>query len=130
LQVVRASNRAERQTATAYFVTAVALHISCAFHGRAPSVENSAPARYGRRVICSDCGDGSPAFHFPPKAADRMSENDTYLVRITSVACATGSFIGEICRGDGLTVLQRSTKNFPTRLEALFGAAQNATSFA
>jgi hypothetical protein len=57
-----------------------------------------------------------------------MSENDTYLVRIVSVAGATGSFIWEICRGDGLLVLQRSTKTFPTRTEALFDAAQNATS--
>jgi hypothetical protein len=60
--------------------------------------------------------------------ADRMSENDTYLVRITSIAGATSSFIWEICRGDGLLVLQRSTKAFPTRLEALFDAAQSATS--
>ena len=58
-----------------------------------------------------------------------MSENDTYLVRISSVAGDTGSFIWEICRGDGLLV-QRSTKTFPTRIEALFDAAQNATSLA
>jgi hypothetical protein len=59
-----------------------------------------------------------------------MCENDTYLVRITSIAGATASFIWEVCRGDGLLVLQRSTKTFPTRIEALFDAAQNATSLA
>ena len=58
--------------------------------------------------------------------ADRMSENDTYLVRISGVAGATDQFIWEICRGDGLLVLHRSTKTFPTRLEALFDAAQGA----
>jgi hypothetical protein len=58
--------------------------------------------------------------------ADRMSENDTYLVGISGVAGATGQFIWEICRGDGLLVLQRSTNTFPSRLEALFDAAQGA----
>lgn len=60
--------------------------------------------------------------------SDRMLENDEkdkYLVRVTSLAGVTGSFIWEVCRGDGLLVLQRSTKTFPTRVEALFDSAQN-----
>lgn len=48
-----------------------------------------------------------------------------YLVRVTLFASATGPFIWEVCRGDGL-VLQRSTKTFPTRIEALFDSAQSA----
>lgn len=54
-----------------------------------------------------------------------MYKNDTYLVRVTSLAGA-GSFIWEICRGDGLLVLQRATRTFPTRTEALFDSAQIA----
>ena len=37
--------------------------------------------------------------------SDRMLENDEkdkYLVRVTSLAGVTGSFIWEVCRGDGL----------------------------
>jgi hypothetical protein len=58
--------------------------------------------------------------------AYRMLGNDTYLVRVTSLAGATGLFIWEICRGDGLPVLRRSTKTFPTLVEALFDSAQSA----
>jgi hypothetical protein len=56
-----------------------------------------------------------------------MHENDSYVVRVTSPANAAGLFTWELCRGDGLLVLQRSTKAFPTRVEALFDSAQNAT---
>ncbi len=59
-----------------------------------------------------------------------MYANDSYVVRVTSPANAAGSFTWELCRGDGLLVLQRSTKAFPTRLEALFDSAQNATLWA
>ena len=55
-----------------------------------------------------------------------MRESDSYLVRITTLAGATGSFVWEVCRGDGLQVIQRSTKAFPTRVEALFDSAQSA----
>jgi hypothetical protein len=58
---------------------------------------------------------------------DPMSVNDDYVVRVSSLAGAAGLFIWEICRGDGLAVLQRSTKTFPTRVEALFDSAQSAT---
>jgi hypothetical protein len=57
--------------------------------------------------------------------ADRMQPNDSFLVRITTLAGATGSFIWEVCSGDGLLVLQRSTKTFSTRVEALFDSAQS-----
>jgi hypothetical protein len=55
-----------------------------------------------------------------------MHENDDYLVRVKSLPNAAGSFIWELCRGDGRVVLQRSTKTFPTRVEALFDSAQKA----
>jgi hypothetical protein len=55
-----------------------------------------------------------------------MLEDDSYLVRVTTLAGATGSFIWEVCRGDALQVLQRSTRAFPTRVEALFDSAQSA----
>jgi hypothetical protein len=53
-----------------------------------------------------------------------------YLVRVTSLAGATGLFIWEICRGDGTQVIQRSTKGFPTRFEALLDSAQGAAALA
>lgn len=55
-----------------------------------------------------------------------MYETDSYVVRVTSLADAVGVFTWELCRGDGLLVLQRSTKTFPTRVEALFDSAQIA----
>lgn len=55
-----------------------------------------------------------------------MKANDSYLVRITSVANAAGLFTWELCRGDRLEVIHRSTKAFPTRTEALFDSAQSA----
>jgi hypothetical protein len=55
-----------------------------------------------------------------------MSENDSYIVRVMGVANAGGLFTWELCRGDSPTVLQRSTKTFATRIEALFDSAQNA----
>ena len=55
-----------------------------------------------------------------------MHESDTHLVRVTNVAGDAGSFIWEICRGDGLLVLQRSTKTFPTLIQALLDSAQSA----
>jgi hypothetical protein len=55
-----------------------------------------------------------------------MYADDSYLVRVTSVAGAAGSFVWEVCRGDSLLVLQRSTKIFPTPIEALFGSARSA----
>ena len=57
-------------------------------------------------------------------------ERDNYLVRVISLAGATGLFTWEICRREGTDVIQRSTKSFPTRIEALFDSAQNAASFA
>ena len=62
--------------------------------------------------------------------ADRMYENDNYLVRVTAIAGTTDSFIWEICRGDGLLVLLRSTKTFPTRIEALFDSARRVAALA
>ena len=56
--------------------------------------------------------------------------DDSYLVRVTGIAGATGLFIWEICRRDGALVLQRSTKSFPTRVEALLDSAQNAAALA
>jgi hypothetical protein len=55
-----------------------------------------------------------------------MCKNDNYLVRVTSLADTTGSFVWELCQADHLAVLQRSTKAFPTRVEALFDSALNA----
>lgn len=60
----------------------------------------------------------------------RMYENDTYVVRVTSSPNASGRFTWEFCRGDDLSVLQQSTKTFPTRIEALFDSAQNAAALA
>lgn len=59
-----------------------------------------------------------------------MFTNDSYLVRVRSLADVTESFTWELCRGDRLLVIQRSTKTFPTRVEALFDSVQNATSLA
>ena len=56
-----------------------------------------------------------------------MCKDDSYIVRVKSLADTTGSFVWELCRADHLSVLQRSTKTFPTRVEALFDSAQNAT---
>jgi hypothetical protein len=53
-----------------------------------------------------------------------MDADDSYVVRVTGLVNATGLFTWELCRGDGLQVLQRSTRSFPTRLEALFDSAQ------
>lgn len=82
------------------------------------------PERYAHRKI--DPSRTRNTIYLIRMNADRMSGNDTYLVRISGVAGATDQFIWEICRGDGLLVLHRSTKTFPTRLEALFDAAQGA----
>ena len=60
------------------------------------------------------------------RVADSMYESDTHLVRVTNVVGDAGSFIWEICRGDGLVVLQRSTKTFPTLIQALLDSAQSA----
>lgn len=56
--------------------------------------------------------------------------NDSYLVRVTSLAGASGLFIWEICRRDSERVLQRSTKSFPTRVEALLNSVQDAAALA
>jgi hypothetical protein len=53
-----------------------------------------------------------------------VHENDDYLVRVKSFTKAGSRFTWELCRGDGLLVLQRSPKVFSTRIEALFDAAQ------
>jgi hypothetical protein len=59
-----------------------------------------------------------------------MDANDSYLVRVKSFADGAGSFIWELCHGDGLLVLQRSAKAFPTRVEALLDSVRSATSLA
>lgn len=58
------------------------------------------------------------------------ANNDSYLVRVKSRAGVADAFIWEVCRGDSLLVFQRSTKTFPTRIEALFDSAQNAAALA
>jgi hypothetical protein len=55
-----------------------------------------------------------------------MYENDSYLIRVISPKEAAGLFIWELCR-DGGPVVQRSPKTFPTRVEALFDSARNAS---
>jgi hypothetical protein len=55
-----------------------------------------------------------------------MHKNDNYVVRVKSHTSAASSFIWELCRGDGVLVLRRSTKAFPTRVEALFDSVQHA----
>src|SRR6185312_4598292 len=55
-----------------------------------------------------------------------MCKNDSYLVRVTSLADSADSFTWEVCKGDPLLVLQRSTRTFPTRVEALFDSASKA----
>jgi hypothetical protein len=60
------------------------------------------------------------------RVADHMYQSDTHLVRVTNATGDAGSFIWEICRGDGLLVLQRSTKTFPTLIQALLDSAQSA----
>ena len=62
--------------------------------------------------------------------ADLVMADDNYLVRVTGLAGATSSFIWEVCRGDGLLVLQRSTKTFPTRVEALLDSARSTATLA
>jgi len=64
------------------------------------------------------------------KNGTRALGDDSYLVRVTGLAGATGLFIWEICRGDGGLVLLRSTKGFPTRIEALLNSAQGAAALA
>lgn len=59
-----------------------------------------------------------------------MAGNDKYLVRVATIAGATGSFVWEICQGDGLAVIKRSTTTFPTRVEALLDSARNASALA
>ena len=54
-----------------------------------------------------------------------MCKSHNYVVRVTSLADTTDLFVWELSRADHL--LQRSTKTFPTRVEALFDSAQNAT---
>ena len=56
--------------------------------------------------------------------------NDSYLVRVKSLADVTDSFTWELCQGDGLLVIQRSTKAFPTRVEALLDSARSAATLA
>jgi hypothetical protein len=56
--------------------------------------------------------------------------NESYLVRVSSLAGASGLFIWEICGRDGTRVIQRSTKSFPTRVEALLDSAQRAAALA
>jgi hypothetical protein len=56
-----------------------------------------------------------------------MFKNDSYLVRVRSLANVAESFTWELCQGDRLLVIQRSTKTFPTRVEALFDSVQNTT---
>jgi hypothetical protein len=56
-----------------------------------------------------------------------MYESDGYLIRVTSPKEAAGLFIWELCRGDGGPVVERSPKTFPTRIEALFDSARNAS---
>jgi len=60
----------------------------------------------------------------------RMAVNDSYLVRVTSLAGAKGSYIWEICHRDGGLVLQRSTKSFPSRIEALLDSVQGGAALA
>lgn len=59
-----------------------------------------------------------------------MYENDNYLVRVISCGDASKLFTWELCRGDARLVIQRSSKGFRTRVEALFDSAQNATELA
>jgi hypothetical protein len=54
-----------------------------------------------------------------------MFENDSYVVRVISLTNAADLYTWELCRADGL-VIQRSSKTFPTRVEALFDSAQCA----
>jgi len=56
-----------------------------------------------------------------------MDGTNSYLVRVINLSGASGSSTWELCRGDGLLVLQRSPRTFPTRVEALFDSAQYAT---
>jgi hypothetical protein len=56
--------------------------------------------------------------------------NDSYLIRVVGLAGATGSFIWEVCRGDGLAVVDRSKQSFPTRLEALLDSVKAGTALA
>jgi len=56
-----------------------------------------------------------------------MCKHDGYLVRVTSIADSGDSFTWELCQSEPLLVLQRSTRTFPTRVEALFDSARKAT---
>jgi hypothetical protein len=56
-----------------------------------------------------------------------MRKNDNFVVRVTSLADSADSFTWELCQGEPLLVLQRSTRSFPTRVEALLDSARKAT---
>jgi hypothetical protein len=62
----------------------------------------------------------------PTVGAIASGADDSYLVRITRVGAAASPFIWEICSHDGVLVLLRSMKTFPTRIEALFDATASA----
>jgi hypothetical protein len=59
-----------------------------------------------------------------------MHENKNYLVRVRKFSDADHPFGWELCQGAGSLVLQRSTRTFATRAEALIDSAQIAAALA
>jgi hypothetical protein len=66
----------------------------------------------------------------PTAAWYPMSPPTRYLVRITRRGPEAEAFGWHICHNDGSQVIQRSTKTFPTRIEALLDSVRVASSLA
>jgi hypothetical protein len=56
-----------------------------------------------------------------------MSQTDYFLVRITRRGRSKGRFGWEICRQDNSVVVERSTRTFPTRTQALIASTKAAS---
>ena len=55
-----------------------------------------------------------------------MSQTEYFIVRITRRDRSKGRFGWAICREDNSLVVERSTKTYPTRAEALIASAKVA----
>jgi len=59
-----------------------------------------------------------------------MSQSTHYFVRVTRRETQPASFGWEICQAESTLALQRSTKTFTTRVEALLDSVRIASSLA
>ena len=56
-----------------------------------------------------------------------MSQKEYFIARITRHGRSKGRFGWEICRQDNTLVVERSTKTYPMRAEALIASAKAAS---